>query len=470
VSRAPSSAHHLRDRHVTMIAMGGIIGAGLFVGSGSVLAQVGPGAFLTYAVTGVLILFVMRMLGEMAAARPSVGSFTEYARSALGDWAGFTMAWLYWYFWVVIVGFEAVAGAERLQRWVPWPTWVLALALILLMTATNLRSTRSYGEFEYWFAGIKVLAILLFIGLGLAYAVGLWPGRGMDFSHLYADGGLLPHGGGVVFTAVAAVVLSMVGAEIVTVAAAESKTPQKSISKATNTVLTRISLFYVGSMLLVAVIVPWTTAKSGQSPYVSALDIMGIPYGGDIMNIVVLFAVLSCLNSGLFTASRMLFVLARRNEAPQRMLKRTDRGVPMWAILASTLGGYVCVGAAYVSPDNVFSFLLNSSGAVVLIVYLLICLSQFKLRPVLAREHPDGLPVKTWAHPVLPIVTVTGIVAILAGMALDEDTRSQAALSVLAFVVFVAVYPVVRMVKRRAGEHVTPADQSADAVPATRSE
>ncbi|WP_093270221.1 amino acid permease [Saccharopolyspora shandongensis] len=467
----PSSSHHLRDRHVTMIAMGGIIGAGLFMGSGAVLAQVGPGSFLTYAVTGVLILFVMRMLGEMAAARPSVGSFTEYARSALGDWAGFAMAWLYWYFWVVIVGFEAVAGAELLQRWVHWPKWVLALALIMLMTATNLRSTRSYGEFEYWFAGIKVLAIILFIGLGLAYVTGLFPGKGADISHLYADGGLLPHGGGVVFTAVAAVVLSMVGAEIVTVAAAESKTPQRSITKATNTVLMRISVFYVGSMFLVAAIVPWATAKPGQSPYVSALDIMGIPYGGDIMNIVVLFAVLSCLNSGLFTASRMLFVLARRNEAPQRMLKRNDRGVPMWAILASTLGGYVCVGAAYLSPDGIFSFLLNSSGAVVLIIYLLICLSQLKLRPVLARERPGGLPVKMWAHPILPIVTAAGIVAILAGMALDEHTRSQVALSVVAFAICAGIYPVVRMVKRRAGERMNTTDQSVDdAVPAIRGE
>ena len=447
-----------------MIAMGGIIGAGLFMGSGAVLAQVGPGSFLTSAVTGVLILFVMRMLGEMAAARPSVGSFTEYARSALGGWAGFTMAWLYWYFWVVIVGFEAVAGAELLQRWVHWPKWVLALALILLMTATNLRSTRSYGEFEYWFAGIKVLAIIVFIGLGLAYVVGMWPGRELDLSHLYADGGLLPHGGGAVFIAVAAVVLSMVGAEIVTVAAAESKTPQKSITKATNTVLMRISVFYVGSMFLVAAIVPWTTAKAGESPYVSALDIMGIPYGGDIMNVVVLFAVLSCLNSGLFTASRMLFILAHRNEAPQRMLNRSTRGVPVWAIVASTLGGYACVAAAYVSPDNIFSFLLNSSGAVVLIIYLLICLSQLRLRPALVRENPQGLPIKMWAHPILPILTAAGIVAVLAGMAIDEETRSQVGLSVLAFAACAGIYPIVRIWKNRSAAHAQASEQSAEPV------
>lgn len=184
----------LKQRHLTMIAIGGVIGAGLFVGSGAVIHQAGPAAFLTYFVTGVLIVMVMRMLGEMATANPSTGSFADYAREALGGWAGFSVAWLYWYFWVIVVGFEAVAGAEILTFWVDAPLWVLSLLLMTLMTATNLFSVKSYGEFEYWFAGIKVVAIVVFLLLGTLFVVGLWPGRTASFDNLTGHGGLTPMG------------------------------------------------------------------------------------------------------------------------------------------------------------------------------------------------------------------------------------------------------------------------------------
>src|SRR4051794_10680601 len=213
----------LRQRHLAMIAIGGVIGAGLFVGSGAIIGEVGPAAFITYAITGVLIVMVMRMLGEMAVANPSTGSFADYARQALGGWAGFSVGWLYWYFWVIVVGFEAVAGAGILQRWLPdVPLWVMSLVLMLLMTATNLFSVASYGEFEYWFAGIKVFAIMVFIGLGTLFVLGLWPGRSMDFSNLTQHGGFFPHGSGALVSGIVIVVFSMVGAEIATIAAAES--------------------------------------------------------------------------------------------------------------------------------------------------------------------------------------------------------------------------------------------------------
>src|SRR6187399_359387 len=168
----------LKQRHLTMIAIGGVIGAGLFVGSGVVMNQTGPAAFLSYLITGILIILVMRMLGEMATANPSTGSFADYSRRALGGWAGFSVAWLYWYFWVIVVGFEAVAGAGILQKWLPdVPLWLMSLVLLLMMTATNLYSVKSYGEFEYWFAGIKVAAIFAFLVLGGMYVLGLWPGH-----------------------------------------------------------------------------------------------------------------------------------------------------------------------------------------------------------------------------------------------------------------------------------------------------
>src|ERR687889_2755446 len=449
----PSGELHkgLRQRHLAMIAIGGVIGAGLFVGSGVVMNTVGPAAFLTYAITGLFIVMVMRMLGEMATANPSTGSFADYARQSLGGWAGFSVGWLYWYFWVIVVGFEAVAGAGILQRWLPGvPLWLMSLVLMVLMTATNLFSVASYGEFEYWFAGIKVFAIMVFIGLGTLFVLGLWPGRNLDFSNLTQHGGFFPPRSGSLVSGIVIVVFSMVGAEIATIAAAESAEPERGIAKATNSVVFRISIFFVGSIFLLATILPWNSTKLGESPYVAAMEQMGIPGAADFMNAVVLTAVLSCLNSGLYTASRMLFVLAARREAPGRMLSISKRGVPAWAILSSSVIGFLCVVAAYVSPDTVFLFLLNSSGAIILFVYLLIALSQLRMRPTIP---PERLRVKMWLYPVLTLLTAAAIVAILVQMFVRGSTRSQLLLSLLAWALVLAVYAVRR---KAIGEaHVT---------------
>jgi GABA permease len=440
-TQPPELQKGLKQRHLTMIAIGGVIGAGLFVGSGVVMNQTGPAAFLSYLVTGVLIILVMRMLGEMATANPSTGSFADYSRRALGGWAGFSVAWLYWYFWVIVVGFEAVAGAEILRVWVDAPLWTLALVLMVLMTATNLFSVGSYGEFEYWFAGIKVFAIIAFLVLGTLFVVGLWPDQGFDVSNLTDEGGFLPNGAGAIFSSIVVVVFSMVGAEIATVAAAESHDPEKAIAKATQSVIFRVGTFYVGSIFLLVCIVPWNDSKLGASPYVAAFEEMGIPYADDIMNAIVLTAVLSCLNSGLYTASRMLFVLAARREAPMRLITVNGRGVPVWAILASTVVGFLSVIAAYVSPDTVFTFLLNSSGAVILFVYLLIAVSEFVLR----RRTPDeDLKVRMWLFPGLTILAAVGIVAVLVQMAFKSDTRSQLLLSLLSWGVVLVLYAVTR--------------------------
>jgi GABA permease len=464
MANAPDAELHkgLKQRHLTMIAIGGVIGAGLFVGSGAVINEVGPAAFLTYAVTGVLIVMVMRMLGEMATANPSTGSFADYARKALGGWAGFSVGWLYWYFWVIVVGFEAVAGAKLLTRWVDAPLWLLALGLMILMTATNLFSVKSYGEFEYWFAGIKVLAIIIFLALGSLFVIGLWPGRDADFSNLTAHGGFLPNGPGAIFSGIVVVIFSMVGAEIATIAAAESNDPGRAIAKATNSVVMRIALFYVGSIFLLAVMLPWNSTELGDSPYVSAFEVMGIPYSADIMNAVVLTAVLSCLNSGLYTASRMLFVLAARREAPIRLITVNGRGVPVSAILLSTVVGFLCVIAAYISPDTVFLFLLNSSGAIILFVYLIIAVSQYVLR----RRTPEAkLQVKMWGFPFLTLLTIAAIVGVLISMGVGEDTRSQLVLSLVSLAVVVLVYLVVARRNRNVPAEPSAAERLAAAAP-----
>src|SRR3954451_18636737 len=391
----------LKRRHVTMISLGGVIGAGLFVGSGAVINQTGPAAVLSYLAAGALVILVMRMLGEMAVANPSTGSFADYAGIALGDWARFAVGWLYWYFWVIVLAVEAVAGAEILQRWIPdAPVWLSSLVLMALLTATNLVSVKSYGEFEFWFASIKVAAIVVFILIALAYCLGLTGGEG-GFGHLTSDGGFAPKGFDAILTGVVVVIFAFVGAEIATIAASESDEPKEAVTKATNQVIARVLVFYVLSVFLIVAILPYSSSKLGESPFVAVLDKIGISGAADVMNAVVLTAVLSCLNSGLYVASRMTFVLARRGDAPAWMTAVNKRGVPARAILAATSIGYLSVIASAVSPDGVFKFLLNTSGAVALFIYLLIAVSQLVLRRRLEREAPERLKVRMWAYPWL---------------------------------------------------------------------
>jgi GABA permease len=437
----------LSQRQLSMIALGGVIGAGLFVGSGVVIRDTGPAAFVTYALCGVLVVLVMRMLGEMAAANPSTGSFADYAAQALGGWAGFSVGWLYWYFWVIVVGFEAVAGGKVLNYWFHAPLWVLSLCLMVLMTATNLFSVTSFGEFEFWFAGIKVATIVIFLGIGTAFVLGLWPGRHGGFANLTAQGGFFPKGVGAVFAAIVVVIFSMVGAEIVTIAAAESRDPALGVQRATRSVVARIAIFFVGSIFLLVVILPWNSVELGASPYVAALKHMGLAGADQVMNAVVLTAVLSCLNSGLYTASRMLFVLAARNEAPMRLVKLSGRGVPHIAILFSSAIGFLCVIMSWVAPRTVFLFLLNSSGAIILFVYWLIALSQIILR---RRTPAEKLRVKMWFFPVLSMLTLAGITAVLVQMAFDRSARSQLWLSLLSWAVVLAIYAVARARSRTA--------------------
>lgn len=435
----------LSQRQLNMIAIGGVIGAGLFVGSGLVIRATGPAAFVTYALCGAVVVLVMRMLAEMAAANPSTGSFSDFAAQALGGWAGFSVGWLYWYFWVIVVGFEAVAGAKALTYWIHAPLWVLSLFLMTMMTATNLVSVSSFGEFEFWFAGIKVATIVVFLLLGGVFIFGLWPGRDMDFSNLHAHGGFFPEGVGAVFAAVVVAIFSMTGTEVVTIAAAETPNPERAIQRAMSTVVARIAIFFVGSVFLLVVILPWNSIEPGVSPYVAALRHMGIPGADQLMNAVVVTAVLSCLNSGLYTASRMLFVLAGRHEAPAALVKVTQRGVPYTAIVASSAVGFLCVIMAWIAPETVFSFLLNSSGAVILVVYLLIALSQIVLRGRTPRER---LRVRMWWFPVLSIVAVVAIIGVLTRMAFDDTARSQLWLSLLSWVVVIGLYVGVRIARR----------------------
>jgi GABA permease len=414
----------LRRRHMQMIALGGVIGAGLFVGSGVVIGAAGPAAVISFALTGVLVVLVMRMLGEMAVAYPAVGGFYEYNRLALGELAGFLTGWMYWYFWVIVVALEAVAGAKILGTW--WPSvapWQYTLGLVSTFTVVNLLSVRSYGEAEFWFASIKVAAIVAFLCAGTAFALGAWPGAHGGISQLTAHGGFMPNGIVPVLTGAVAATGFYFGAEIVTIAAAESVEPERAVAETTQSVIWRVLVFYIGSIFLVVAIVPWSDGARMARPYVSVMEALQIPAAPTVMSIVVLTAVLSALNSGLFAASRMLMALARRADAPAAFARLDARGVPVAAILASTAFGYLTVIMSYVSPDRIFAFLVNSYGTVAIFVYVLIAVAELKLRRRLEREAPARLRVRMWGYPWLTRLTIIAMLAIVAAMGVIPEQR-----------------------------------------------
>ena len=423
----------LKPRHLSMIAIAGVIGAGLFVGSGAAIQQAGPGILVAYAAAGIVVILVMRMLGEMAAASPETGSFSAYADRALGRWAGFSIGWLYAWFWIIVLGIEATAGAAIVHRWVPGvDQWVWALLLMALLTLTNVASVKSFGEFEFWFASIKVAAIVVFLVLGIVAILGFMPGvnaPGLD--NLTGRGGFFPNGAGAVLGGTLVVVFSFFGAEIATIAAGESQNPVAAVRQAVRSTVWRILLFYIGSIAIVVTLLPWDSASVAKSPYVAAIELYGIPGAGTIMDVIVLTSVLSCLNSGLYTASRMLFSLSTRGDAPRSWAKVSARGVPRSAVLASTVVGFVTVGLNYVAPDTVFLFLVNTSGAIALFVWLVIAASQLILRRRMGPDAVKALSLKMWAFPYLTWLAILSIMALLVGMLIIPDTRESLVLSLL---------------------------------------
>ena len=443
-----SLSRSLRPRHVTMITIGGIIGAGLFVGSSVAIHAAGPAILISYILTGTLVLLIMRMLGEMAVEMPHVRSFTEFARVGLGNWAGFSVGWLYWYFWVIVIPVEAIAGANILQEWLPLPPLLIGAVLMAMMTAVNLMSARAYGEFEFWFASIKVAAIIVFILVVGAHAFGFHSLTGPTFAHLYSHGGFAPKGAFAVLAAVTTVIFSMMGAEVVTIAAAESEEPARAVAKMTSTIIGRILLFYVGSIFVIVSVLPWTEVQPGHSPFTLALDTLHIPlakqYAKEIMNGIILTAVLSCLNSAFYVASRVLFVLAERGDAPRALVKTNKRHVPARAVLLASVAGFIGVVANVLSPDIVYRFLTNASGALIVMIYAAIAVSQVVLR---RRREKAGAPLPVlpmWLFPWLSYVAIAAMVAVMVAMAVTPSHYEEFWTSVVSVAIALAAYALFR--------------------------
>ncbi|MEV6736559.1 amino acid permease [Streptomyces sp. NPDC051104] len=419
-----SLSHGLKQRHLSMIALGGVIGAGLFVGSGAGIAAAGPSIVIAYAVSGLLVMLVMRMLGEMSAAYPSSGSFSAHAERAIGPWAGFTAGWSFWVLLCTAVGLEGIGAAKIVTGWLPGtPEWAWVALFMLVFCGANLAAVKNFGEFEFWFAALKVGAITLFLMLGVLAIAGVLPGTDSPGASHLTD--FLPHGSEGLVIGLLASVFAYGGLETVTIAAAESQDPVKGVASAVRTAMWRIAVFYVGSMAVIVTLVPWNAKEVVEKgPYVAALDHLGIPGAGQLMNVVVLVALLSAMNANIYGSSRIAYSLVERGHGP-KALGRVSGGVPRIAVLASSVFGFVCVVLSYWRPDDVFPWLLNMIGAVILVVWGFIAVSQLRLRRRLEREAPGKPVVRMWAFPVLTWLALAGMAAIFVLMARQPDTRVQ---------------------------------------------
>ena len=434
----------LQPRHIAMISIGGIVGAGLFVGSSAAIHAAGPAIVLSYLITGGLVLLVMRMLGEMAVALPHLRSFTDFPRAGLGAWAGFVAGWLYWYFWVVTVPVEAIAGANILHVWMPTlPPLVVGLGLMAVMTGVNLMSARSYGEFEFWFSSIKVAAIIAFIALVVPYACGWTAPHGATFGNLTSHGGFMPFGIVAVLSGAVTVFFSLTGAEITTVAAAESSEPTRAVARMSTSVIVRILTFYVASIFLIVSVVPWDSVKVGESPFALTLTSMGFGWAGMALSVVILTAVLSCLNSAFYVCSRVLFVLAEHGDAPKALVRINSRKVPVNSVWMSAVAGVLGVIADTQAHDTVFGFLVNAAGAIIVFVYMMVAAAQIRLR--LQREAAGEAPpaVRMWLFPWASYAAIAAMIGLLIAMHFTSSARDLH-VSVVTLVVTFVAYGLVR--------------------------
>lgn len=399
----------MEARHIQMISLGGVIGTGLFLSSGYTINQAGPvGTIIAYAVGAVLVYAVMLCLGELSVAMPYTGSFHVYARKLIGPATGFTVALLYWLTWTIALGSEFTAAGIIMKEWFPHvPTWYWSLALIILILLSNIFTVRIFAESEFWFAAVKVLAIVAFIVLGALAIVGLIPVQGYTnapgLTNLTKDG-LFPTGIGGVFTTMLTVNFAFSGTELIGITAGEAKDPEKTLPKAIHTTLWRLALFFIGSIVVMAALIPYKQAGVTQSPFVHVFQMMGIPYAADIMNFVVLTAIISAANSGLYASTRMLWSLGNEGTIPRIFAATNAHGTPVLAVIFSMLGGILSLLSSVYAAGTIYLVLVSISGLAVVIVWMAIAICQLKYRRrFLAAGHSvDELKYRTPWYPVVP--------------------------------------------------------------------
>ncbi len=420
----------MTSRHLVMIALGGVIGSGLFVSSGYTIAQAGPlGAVLAYAVGALVAYMVMSGLGELSARYPVAGGFHAHATRDLGPAWGFATAWLYWLCWAVALASEFTAAGLLMQRWFPSVSvWVFSLIFAAILFALNAISSRVFGETEFWFALIKVAAVLLVIVVGAATIFGINPASDagtIGLSNFNTEDGLFPTGISGVLVTILSVFYAFSGTELIGVAAGEAKNPQLSIPRAIRTAVVRLTIFFIGAIVVIAAIIPFAEAGANESPFVTVLDVAGLPAGADVMNFVIITALLSAGNSGLYSCARMLHSMGVAGQAPKVLSKTNSRGIPMLALSLSMLGGLVSLFSSFIAAESLFLALVSVAGFAVVAVWIVICASHLSFRRHYVAVHgsTDSLPYRAPLFPILPIIALALLTASLVGVAFDPVQR-----------------------------------------------
>lgn len=437
-STPPASAAHaapeggslrrtLKSRHLTMIAMGGAIGTGLFVASGNTIATAGPGgALLAYVAIGFMVFLLMQSLGEMSTYLPVSGAFEEYSTRFVSPSFGFAIGWNYWYNWAITVAAELVAAALIMRYWLPdVPSWIWSATFLVLLFGLNALSTRAYGESEFWFSLIKVATVVIFLVLGVLMIVGILGGSSPGF-HNWTDGEAPFVGGGAGILAIFMVAgFSFQGTELVGVAAGEAEDPEKNVPKAIRTVFVRILLFYVGAITVVGFLIPYTSPHLlgsdvediSISPFTLVFENAGVLAAASVMNAVILTAILSAGNSGLYASTRMLWALADSGKAPRFLAKVNRRGVPMNALYATTAVGAACFLTTFIGDGAAYVWLVSASGLAGFIVWMGIAWSHYRFRRAyVAQGHdPKDLPYRAFLFPLGPIVALVMCAVVILG-------------------------------------------------------
>ncbi|WP_125769214.1 amino acid permease [Companilactobacillus furfuricola] len=423
----------MESRHLLMISLGGVIGTGLFLSSGYTIHEAGPiGTILAYGIGAIVVYLVMLCLGELSVAMPETGSFHVYAEKYIGPGTGFTVAILYWLTWTVALGSEFTAAGLIMRQWFPQsPTWIWSALFMIVIFVSNALSVKFFAETEFWFSSIKVIAIVLFIVVGFLAIFDIIPIKGYShapmFTNLVKDG-IFPNGFKAVFTTMLTVNFAFSGTELIGVTAGETKDPGKNIPRAIHTTLLRLVIFFIGSIVVMSALIPWQKAGVDQSPFVLVFKSIGLPFAGDLMNFVVLTAILSAANSGLYASTRMLWSLANEGTIPIKYAKTNNRGVPMIALCLSMLGGILALISSVVAASTVYLVLVSISGLAVVIVWMAIALSEINFRKqfIKSGHKLSELKFKTPWYPVVPWLAF--ILSLLSCVLIVFDPNQRSAL------------------------------------------
>ncbi|MBU9813862.1 aromatic amino acid transporter AroP [Rahnella sp. C60] len=408
----------LKNRHIQLIALGGAVGTGLFLGSASVIQSAGPGIILGYAIAGFIAFLIMRQLGEMVVEEPVAGSFSHFAYKYWGGFAGFASGWNYWVLYVLVAMAELTAVGKYIQFWWPEiPTWVSAAVFFVLINAINLTNVKVFGEMEFWFAIIKVVAVVAMILFGGWLLFSDTAGPQATVRNLWEQGGFLPHGMTGLVMMMAIIMFSFGGLELVGITAAEADNPEVSIPKATNQVIYRILIFYVGSLAVLLSLMPWTRVGPDTSPFVLIFHDLGDALVANALNVVILTAALSVYNSCVYCNSRMLFGLAQQGNAPKALLNVDKRGVPVASILVSAATTALCVLINYLMPGEAFGLLMALVVSALVINWAMISLAHMKFRQAKRREGVEP-KFKALLYPLGNYICLLFMAAILVIMAI----------------------------------------------------